>query len=792
MLIRIRIILYGKQRASGSLRRQNNRVALTAMNAPDDTETSVSDQIDDTDESQSNSNNDGLPAHAYDGPADTGWQADEQTDEAPPYPSGTPADDFGVDGQSAADHPLKPAADAMRDYVGGILDADATPDADTVARTIAEDHDATSEDVLVLIERSYNIDDDGKIEGEYTNLESTMASVDEGTPPTWDTLKQMFRLTAKDMPVNIGGKDIKSTGEANKRAQFLCAARLEYEHDWAYFKDENYGLDTFRWYNPDTGMYERGGDDAVFGLLDEHIKEFASSFEASEIVKKLKVRNEVDRDVANAGGSNKVLLKNGVLNTNTWGLNETSPEHYFTRQLGARWDPDVDTTEVREFLESIVGKDHHVDVLCEMAGDTLSPDYTREWFAALYGTGANGKSKFLRLIRETLGSGNVAAQKIADIIEGEYAMGHIAGGFGTLANLIPEVDVRKVENANPIKELTSGDAVGMRDIYGDPYEGENTSKLFVATNEPMIFTERTNAIIRRIKPLKLPYEFKLPGDYNDDNPRHKHADIDLEEWLYTADNLAAFLQLMAEGLQRLRDDGGFSYERSQQELYDEYQLAADPFFAWWSSCLENHRGDWTDTETPLYLENDQIYSMYKSAMDTQNEKAMKERSFWSEFNSITGLELEKYRPSRADGRTRKYIVPTDEGFHYLNTSGLKDFEVHSDIEIPDDVRSDDDDDDDDDDNDNNGVKVEGLSGHGDVQENDENDGVGDLQKVMRVMPEAEMADGGGTSVASIAGETGLSPDRARDAICDLLFDGNVERTNGKFHKAVSAKPGDTQ
>lgn len=768
------------------------------MNASDDTETSVSN--DETDELQSNNNNDDVqPAPAYDGPADTDGQADAEPDE-PPIPSGDFTDEFGADGSSPEDHPLKDAADAMRDSVDELLEMDATPASDAVAQKIAEEQDATSEQVLGLIENTYSIDDDGKIDGELTGVERAMASADEDAPPEWDTIRHMFALTARDLPKFIGGKEIKSPTEARKRAQYMAAARLEHDHDWAYFKDENYGLDTFRWYNPDTGVYEKDGENAVFALLDDNLEEFANTGEQREVVKKLRVRTKTDRDCANAGGENKVLVQNGVLNTETWELEETSPEYYFTRQLGARWDPDVDTDEVEGFLDSIVGKDRHVDILCEMAGDTLSPHYQRAWFAAWFGPGGNGKSKLMRLLRETLGDENTAAQKLDEIINGDYAMGHIAGGFGTLANLIPEVDVRKVENSNPIKELTGDDTVGMRDIYGEPYEGVNYSKLVIATNEPLIFTERTNAIVRRIKPLEFPYEFKLEGDYDPENPNHKRADPNLEQWLYTDDNRAAFLQLMAEGLQRLRENNAFSYERTQQELYDDYQRAADPFFAWWDSCLKNHRGTWSDTDTALYLENDQIYSMYKSYVEAKDRRAMKERAFWSEFNAIAGLEMEKYRPSRADGsRTRKFIIPTDTGFHYLNTSGLKDFEMHSDIEIPGDVRSnldegdeDDDDGDGDSDGDGDGVKVEGLSGHGDVQENDENDGVGDLQKVMRVMPEADMADGDGAGLAAIAGETGLSPEAARIAISDLLFEGTVVRTNGKFHKAASAKPGDAQ
>jgi len=498
-------------------------------------------------------------------------------------------------------------------------------------------------------------------------------------------------------PEDVDAIDVTTQSDVDGWAREKCVEFLNEEHAWMKLKDKSQGIDEFFWYDEKKGIYIDEAKDEVGRLMDKNLGRHSNTQEVNEVTRKLKVANKVTSvsDV-NAGDDPLRCVKNGVLNIETWELVDHDPEYRFTRRLNARWDEDVDTTRIEEYLRDITKSEQDVKVIAEMMGDVLTKHYRRQWFGMFYGAGANSKSLLMNCLRYTIGDDNAASESLHDIADTRWS-GAMMAGTGALANIDPEIPADTIYDASEIKNNTGNDATSHERKGVDKFNAVNTAKMFFGMNGAAKFDEEKRAVRRRIKPIHLPYSYLPEDEVDEDNDLHKVRDQNLEDELTTEDGRAAWLQIMAQGLQRLRDNDGFSYEQSQQELFDEYQAAADTFWNFQTACLRNVRTNHNDTDRPVYLTFNEIYSAYSSFCHERDEQPMDEGQLAQELNKIGSLDIEKYHPADADGaNSRKYLVFTDTGFEHAMTSTQKRFATRVDeVDVPS-MDSDDDSDDKDD------------------------------------------------------------------------------------------------
>ncbi|MFD1646663.1 DNA primase family protein [Haloarchaeobius litoreus] len=518
---------------------------------------------------------------------------------------------------------------------------------------------------------------DGDVVGVASAAERAMGDTDL----TWDMVKAGYGCD----PSMVDATDVTTKSDVTSWAREKCVEFMNDNYHWVYLVDKNRGIEEFYAYDDDIGYYVDDAKDVVGRLMDEHLGRHSNTHEVNEVTRKLKAANKVTSvDEMNAGDKPLRCVENGVLDVETWELYDHDPEYRFTRRINAAWNPDVDTSDVEDFLDEITKNDIDAKVLAEMMGDTLTDHYKRQWFGMLYGGGANGKSVLLNVLRAVLGHENVSTESLHDIAETRWASGQMAGGMGAWANLDPEVSARRIVNTAPIKNNTGNDATSHEFKGQDKFSAVNTAKMIFGMNKPSIFDEEKRAIVRRIKPVELPYAFLPEDEVDDDDPMQEVRDSDKEDKLTTDESRAAWLQVMAEGLRRLRENDGFSYERSQRELFDSYQSAADTFWKFQHECLQNVRTTYNDTDTPVYLTFNEIHSAYASYCHDHDETPMPESEFAQELNKIGNLDIEKYHPGDADGaNSRKYLAFTEHGFRHAITSTQKRFHLRVDeVDVP--------------------------------------------------------------------------------------------------------------
>lgn len=198
-----------------------------------------------------------------------------------------------------------------------------------------------------------------------------------------------------------------------------------------------------------------------------------------------------------------VDLKTGDLQPHDPNANMTklAPVFYREGRTCPRW---------LTFLDEIMGHNHElVEYLQRVAGYALTGDTSEQCLFLLYGTGANGKTTFLEVLRGILG--DYARNASADtfmVRRGEGPRPDIARLRGArLVSTVETDDGRRLAESL-VKVMTGGDTVTARHLYQAEFEFKPEFKLFIATNHKPVVKGTDHAIWRRIK--LVPFTVTIP------------------------------------------------------------------------------------------------------------------------------------------------------------------------------------------------------------------------------------------------------------------------------------------
>lgn len=176
------------------------------------------------------------------------------------------------------------------------------------------------------------------------------------------------------------------------------------------------------------------------------------------------------------------------------------PADRITRMAPVEFRPAAECPRWIEFLDTIFqGDEELVGYMQRFCGYALTADLSDHgiWFA--YGSGGNGKSVFTNLMMRVLGR-DLSVQIPNDLLvtkrsKSEYSSAVLDGKRFAVASEA-EQDERLAEAL--VKQLTGGDTVHARKIYGSPFEFKPVSKILFTTNHKPIIRGTDEGIWRRV------------------------------------------------------------------------------------------------------------------------------------------------------------------------------------------------------------------------------------------------------------------------------------------------------
>lgn len=393
-------------------------------------------------------------------------------------------------------------------------------------------------------------------------------------------------------------------------------------------------------YDPDTGDYIENARPALESLLQSGLRSFATNNEVRELAHAIERDSYIPRNRLDAGDDDHLLcVGNGVLDTETRSLDDHDPDHCFTSGMPADYDPDAGCPKIDSFLDDITEREEDKLTIYEMIGNCLLPHYDFESFLILVGEGGNGKTTLFDVIGSFLGDDNVANTGLQDLSGRRFARSDLVG---KMANLVPDISGTKIDDLGPVKSLTGGDDIRAERKNEGAFRFSNRAKMMFGANRPPVLGEKSGAVKRRLLPIRMPYRFT--DDPNDGNP-DKRERSELVAELTTDDELSGLLNKALEGIDRLRNNGGFSLPESEDERLERYESFSDPIKMFAQGCVEN--------TTESIVTKDALYDAYVAFCDDENHET-KSRNIFSRQLDQTGFSVQTSRKSVNGDRVYVY------------------------------------------------------------------------------------------------------------------------------------------
>jgi len=212
----------------------------------------------------------------------------------------------------------------------------------------------------------------------------------------------------------------------------------------------------------------------------------------------------------------RINVANGVVDVRTGELLEHSPRFGFKYCLPYEYNPDNRSEFFFDWLSQVMcDKAELIESVLDYMAYCLYPGYDDHCFLYMIGTGKNGKSTLINVIRALVGPDNMSSVGLSQLVNNRFAPAQLDG---KLVNLCEEAggDFISAEGANRIKLLSSGGEMLVEEKGKQGYMYRNQAKLVFAANQSPKMSEHTEAIKRRL--LVIPFDYRIPVP----DPRVEH------------------------------------------------------------------------------------------------------------------------------------------------------------------------------------------------------------------------------------------------------------------------------
>lgn len=321
------------------------------------------------------------------------------------------------------------------------------------------------------------------------------------------------RPSATELPgLSLDSLDLTDLGNAHR---FVTehGSRVRYVDAWKSFLT----YDGIRWRRDDLGEVERMAKHTMLQMYDS-LKDLPDSKERRDLFTRLqrslsaqRLHAMIDLVKSEPGipvcpehfDANPWLLnvQNGTIDLLTGDLGPHDPADLITKLAPVNYREDAKAPVWDAFLDRIMGGDSDLmGYLRRIAGYSMTGDTSERAIFILYGSGANGKSKFLEAISYVLG--DYARHTRADVLltkrnnDSTHEVAVLRGA--RLVTASESEDGRRLAEGL-VKSVTGDEKIRSRLLYQNSEEFKPEFKILVATNHKPIVKGQDEGIWDRLK-----------------------------------------------------------------------------------------------------------------------------------------------------------------------------------------------------------------------------------------------------------------------------------------------------
>lgn len=329
-----------------------------------------------------------------------------------------------------------------------------------------------------------------------------------------------------------------------------------------------------------------------------------------------------------------IAFRNGILNVQDDAFVPFSPDLVVTNRIPWDYNPEAYHELTDTTLNKIACDDRAIRALLEeSAGYCLFKRNELGKAFVLTGTGSNGKSTFLNMLKNMLGYTNIASldlKKLSDRFSTVML-------YGKLANIGDDISDEFLVDTSIFKKIVTGERIDAEQKGQPKFEFEPFAKLFFSANNiPRMGKGRDwEAIKRRL--IIIPFGAKFSKSDPDFVPF-------IGDKLKTQDAVEYLIRLGVEGLKRVLDAKAFTNSEKVQKELDEYEEQNNPILAFNRECVED---DYSVENEPT----SEVYTRYQEFCIQNNLKPMSKIEFSRAICKLLNLETVAKRQPGKGGKT---------------------------------------------------------------------------------------------------------------------------------------------
>lgn len=283
-----------------------------------------------------------------------------------------------------------------------------------------------------------------------------------------------------------------------------------------------------------------------------------------------------------------IAFRNGLYNLYDDSFIPFTSTYVITNRIEWDFNPNAYFDLTDEVLNNIACDDKSIRMLLEeMVGYCMFRRNELGKAFILTGSGSNGKSTFLNMVKTMLGKRNLSVldlKKLADRFSTVML-------FGKLANIGDDISDEFLTDAAEFKKVVTGETIDAEYKGKDKFNFEPYVKLiFSANNIPRIGKGRdSGAILRRL--VIIPFNARFEKGKSNFKPF-------IGDTLKGQESMEYLIQLGLKGLKRVLTNRGFTTSEKVQKEIEEYEEINNPIIGFFKECesIEN------ETTSKVYKE----------------------------------------------------------------------------------------------------------------------------------------------------------------------------------------------
>jgi len=320
-----------------------------------------------------------------------------------------------------------------------------------------------------------------------------------------------------------------------------------------------------------------------------------------------------------------VQFKDKAISLRTGNIYSVTPDYFFCNPIP--WDigESEETPVLDKLFEEWVGKEY-VKTLYEIIAYCCYGDYPIQLLFCLVGSGRNGKSCFLKILSNFLGTHNICSTELDSLVGINKSRFETFKLFKKLGCIMGETNFGRMSTSGMLKKLTGGDLVSYEKKGKDAFDANNYAKLLISTNSLPTCEDTSEGFYRRWVIIDFPNNFPEGKDIVESVPEGEYK------------NLACKVTKL---LPKLLESGTITNQGTLDERREKYISASNPLTFFLDSCCTIH--------TDAYVSCNDLFGAY-----------------------CRYLHLNK---RRRVGRKEFYLVLSDEGYFHrrADKNGEKDY-----------------------------------------------------------------------------------------------------------------------